>query len=197
VDRFDFAYVRFGGARYGREALARLEASAAGPDAATIRVRIAAVRKLQGPWILDNDMPAPASLAENIRAWPSGARVPETFLRMDWRALPDYPSLPGCIRERDKACDAFLLDLTGDEKPEIVLVSSTQGPFVIMQETAPGHWEAVAHLPPNLAGCAPLHEALREGNVRVVPPRLHDIEVAGQRLPAQARTHAILRCAAR
>ena len=194
AQKFDFAYLRFGGARYGREALARLEASAAGADAATIRERIAAVRKLQGTWIPSNDMPAPASLAENIRVWPSGARVPDTFLRMDWMVLPDYGSLPSCIQEQGMVCDAFLLDLTGDEKPEIVLVSSTQGPSVVMQETTQGQWQAVARLPSYLAGCAPLHEALRKGDMRAIPPRLHDIEVAGQRLPAQARTDARLLC---
>ena len=194
VERFDFAYLRFGGARYGREALARLETSAAGPGAAAMRARIAAVRKMQGSWTR-HDTPTPTGVAENIHVWPSGTRMPDTFLRMDWMALPDLVGLPSCIHEQGQTCDAFLLDLTGDNKPEIVLVSTTRGPSVVMQETEQGHWQAVAQLPFHLAGCGRLHEALRKGDVRAVPPMVHDVEVAGERMPARVPTPPPLRCA--
>jgi hypothetical protein len=50
ADRFDFAFLRFDGERYGRAALDRLEREATGADAALVRRQVAIVRKLKNRW---------------------------------------------------------------------------------------------------------------------------------------------------
>ncbi len=190
ASQFDFAYLRFDGARYGREALARLEAKASGPDAALIRERIAAVRKIRHRWQAEATV-QPAVVAANVRAWPAGVRLPESFLAMDW-ATVDAP-LPECLRLRGIECDAALLDISGDGKAEIVLLGN--GPDgLILQETAQGRWELAASLPMRATMCPPLREALRRGELRAVAPRLQDIEIGGQRVTPRAQPGQPLAC---
>jgi hypothetical protein len=178
---FDFAYLRFSGKRFGEAALAQLEAGAHGPDAALVRERIAAVRKMKGPWENSNDGDAlpPAVLAVNLHAWPGGTRLPQRFLATAWR--PVSPFVPDCLRQAGATCDAYLLDLSGDGKAEILVVAPVSGWSVVAQEDARGEWRLVARL--HLPGerCVQLREAMRWGGMRTAAPALADIEIGGQR----------------
>jgi hypothetical protein len=80
-----------------------------------------------------------------------------------------------------------LLDLTGDGKPEIVLVGAARGPSTVMGENAKGQWQVVATLPYDTGGCGLLRDALVAGNVRAVPRALGDIEIGGQRVQVSER----------
>jgi hypothetical protein len=183
--KFDFAYLRFEGLRFGRAALARLDATATGPNAASIRERIAAARNLQGrPARTDPGLPA-QDIARNVHVWPKGAHLPASFVAA--KINVDGPVVPACLRESGQACDAILLDLTGDGKPEIVLLSATAGPSAVMQESEKGQWQAIAWLPYEIAGCGTLRDALVAGEVRAVPSATTDIEIGGQRLPLRGR----------
>lgn len=183
--RFDFAYLRFSGQRFGRAALAHLDATATGPDAAVIRARIAAARSLQArPERTSPELPA-QDIAKNVHVWPQGARLPDSFVA---KAISvDGAVVPACLREPGQGCDAALLDLTGDGKPEIVLLSATAGPSAVMQENDKGQWQAIAWLPFEISGCGTLRDALVAGKVRAVPAAMNDIEIGGERLPLRAR----------
>lgn len=182
VARFDFAWLRFHGQRFGQEALARLDASASGPDAALLRQRIADVRKLK----FANMPPAEPTEAfapgANIRTWPAGAQLPESFLREDWRNVPSAPDFPDCLRRAGKHCDAVMLDVTGDGKPEVLLMG--EEPFSgggVFGEDGQGRWTLLGTVPMEWAGC-PMGEALKAGDVRALPPALNDVQIAGQRV---------------
>ncbi len=184
--KFDVGYLHFDAGRYGRAALVRLEAEAP-PQAAILRPRIAAVRK-QVYRHHDKALRDPPVLAENLRAWPAGTRLPDSFMKMDWSQVGD--ELPDCLRRRGGMCEAFLLDLGASEAPEVVLLGQAME-NAVLHETSDGAWRVVGTLPPRLANCAPLQQALREGRFRAVPPAWGDIEIAGQRLPVR-QPHALL-----
>ncbi|MBQ5946547.1 DUF4153 domain-containing protein [Massilia sp. ST3] len=190
VAAFDFAYLRFHGGRYGREALDRLEAQAAGPDAALLRARIAAVRTMRSAHDALRD---PVSLAANLRVWPAGAHLPASFLAMDWLKAKDLGAMPECLRRPGVRCDAFLVDIDSDGGAEVLLIDERWPKSALMDETAPGAWRVAAQLAPAPL-CEPLRQALREGKVRTLPPLLADLEIAGQRVPLQRSSSGAAPC---
>jgi hypothetical protein len=117
--------------------------------------------------------------------WPKGARLPASFVAPSISI--DGAVVPACLREAGQPCDAVLLDLTGDGKPEIVLLSATAGPSAVMAEDDKGQWQAIAWLPYETSGCSTLRDALVAGKVRAVPSAMNDIEIGGQRLPLRGR----------
>lgn len=182
VDKFDFAWLRFDGQRYGLDALARLDAGASGPNAALLRQRIAAARALKYRFATDAEPAAPVDVAANIRVWPKGAKLPENFLHEQWRHQAARRGYPACLWETRQLCDAVMLDLTGDGKQQILLVG--EKPFSgggVFSEDDDGHWRLVGIMPEEMAGCS-LQQALQAGNLEVLAPTLNDVRVAGQRI---------------
>jgi len=178
---FDYAYLRFHGGRYGREALDRLEAQAAGPDAALVRSRIAAVRAMRSPY---DHRREPADRARNLHPWPQGTRLPPSFLAMEWLKAKDVPGLPGCLHRPGLRCDAFLIDFDNDGKPEVLLLGDEWPGSAILREASPGQWRVEANLGPRPL-CPPLRQALREGKGGILPARMADLEIAGRRFAVQ------------
>jgi hypothetical protein len=180
ADQFDFVYLRFGGARFGRAALARIDASIQGKDAPLVHQRIAAVRKMRGRW--DQLVDALPNLEQNIRVWPKGARLPESFLHMDIADLRRMSRAPRCLREPGKTCDGFLLDLNHDGKPEIVLLSNSTDyeESVVLSENTLGHWQVIgfAQIRPG----QDMHKGIVAGAIRALPPVIDDLDIAGQRI---------------
>lgn len=181
--KFDFAYLRFSGQRFGMHALAQLEAGAHGADAALVRSRIAAVRKMQSPWQPHEAGLPPLDLAANLRVRPEGARLPEGFLETDWSAMPGSPySDARCLREAGRRCNAYLLDLDGDGKPEVLAVDAISGDAIVAQEGAGGRWRIAANVGLQGASCAETSAILQDqGLPRAVPPRWADIALGGRR----------------
>lgn len=181
--QFDVGYLHFEGARYGRAALARLDAQTQRADAAQLRSRIAAVRKLRfrHEQHLLNDAP---KLADNLRVWPAGARLPDSFRQMDWLGQAGTPHMPGCLLRRADTCDALLLDLNGDARPEVLLFGDKFWEAAFATEESAGRWRIAGTLT-GLA-CPAWKQALREGKVRTLPSAWNDLEVAGRRIPVEA-----------
>ncbi len=179
--QFDIGYLHFDGARYGRAALARLEADAGRPAAAELRRRIAAVRKLQNRYQLARLGDAPR-LADNLRVWPLGARLPDSFLAMDWPAQENMPFLPDCLLRGGQTCDALVLDLNGDAREDVLLFGAMRWSTVLAREDGSERWRVVGTYAADMA-CAGGQPALREGKARVLPPAWQDLEVAGRRFP--------------
>jgi hypothetical protein len=181
-DAFDFAFLRFDGARFGRAALDRLERMPL-PEADAVRRRIAAVRRMVNPWDHNEVAPRPLELAANLHMHPDGARLPDTFLRTDWATRQPSYLYPACLRDVGKACDVFLLDVTGDGKPEVLLFErpAAHEASLVLQEDAQGGWSALATVSLPSMPCHDVAAALAAGKVDVTTPALADVLVGGVR----------------
>jgi len=181
-DAFDFAFLRFDGERFGRAALDRLERMPV-PDADAVRRRVAAVRRMVNRWDSKEAAPRPRELAANLHMHPDGARLPDTFLRTDWAGRQPSYRYPACLREVGHACDVFLLDVTGDGKPEVLLFERWSAPQagLVLQEDAQGGWSALATISVPNMHCPDANAALAAGKVDVTTPELADVLVGGVR----------------
>jgi hypothetical protein len=183
VQRFDFVFLRFDGARFGRAALDRLDAQAAGPDQALVRQRIAGVRKLDNKWEGNQLNKEAPNLAANLRMHPAGTALPASLLRTNFADGPEHWRLPECLVEARKICDVVQLDITGAGKPDLILLPTDNrynGDARVLSEVAPGQWRVVGSF--TAAHCGPVHEALLAGAARSVESSLRDIDVGGLRL---------------
>ncbi|WP_296945440.1 DUF4153 domain-containing protein [uncultured Massilia sp.] len=185
VDRFDFAWLRFDGARFGRAALDRLEREAgskpAGPDAARLRARIAAARKLASRWDARAPVPLPApDLLANLRVRGAQA-LPAGLLDTDWASKPSAYLYPACLRAAGRQCDAVVLDLGNGGRPAVLLVDGDDARAVVLGADAQGRWDLLGTVAFDPAPCADLLAGLAAGQVRSVAPVLQDIEVGGIR----------------
>lgn len=179
ADKFDFVYLRFDGQRFGQEALKRLAATASGKDADIVRARIAAVQKMRWPWETENTLLKPTALAANLRVRPQGTQLPESFLRTDWSVSSGSVYYPDCLRQTGKHCDAYLLDVSGDGKPEVFIIEMNGGESYVTQENAKGQWQVIALA--NVVGCNHSGKLAADELPRAVTPALPDIELAGVR----------------
>jgi len=190
AERFDFAFLRFDGERYGRAALDRIEREAAGAQAALVRRRIAIVRNMKSRWNRVAPAASPADLGANLILRQQGMKLPESFLRTDWALKDDVFLYPDCLREPGKRCDAFLVDVTGEGKPEVFLstrneVATAVPNTVVLAEDAQGQWTALARVALPQVDCQALREDLAAGKVAAAPPALADIEIGGARARLQ------------
>jgi len=182
ADKFDFAFLRFDGARFGRAALDRLEREATGADAAVLRTRIAEARAMHYRGETAPKVPAtPLDLAANLRVRSPDAPLPAAFLRTDWAAKPRAYQYPECLHSRGVPCDVYVLDLNGDGRPEVLVVGNRGMRSVVMGEDAQGQWSALATVAFETAPCDSLLRGMAAGQVRAVAPALSDIEVGGMR----------------
>jgi hypothetical protein len=189
ADQFDYAFLRFHGARYGMDALQSLAANGAGQQAALVRSRAASAlrQRYEDPGTVS--AAAAADIAANLSVWPRGAELPASFLQQDWAAARLPAMTPGCLRRAGSKCDAIVLDADGDGQQEVLLVGATRGDGSALLEEGDGGWRVIARPPLQLAGCAAVLDRLRAGEFSLAPQRLRDIEVGGQRLaltPADA-----------
>ena len=177
--QLDVAYLWQHGARYGRAALARLQGSTTGPDAAWLQTELARLRQ-----------PAPdtgvTNMAGQLRVWPTGATLPASFVQTDWRRTQQWARLPQCMRSQNAVCDAFVLDLGGDTRPEVVVVGAEGDGGAVLHQDAGGAWGLAASLPVLLGDCTSLFNAMRAGRLRAAPPVLADLEINGRRIPLQS-----------
>jgi hypothetical protein len=181
AEKFDFAYLRFDGARYGRAALERLKTTEQGALAADIRRRAVAALEQKNRWQAVRVPPTPEELAAKLTVYPSGHALPASFLAQRWSELERSSSLPPCLTAADAAakCDVVIADFDGDDRDDIVILGSWRA--IVMAEDGHGGWRIAGELqgPTN---CAPVKAALLAGRFAVVLRPWRDVEVAGRRL---------------
>jgi hypothetical protein len=183
ADKFDFAYLRFQGARYGMEALERLKASAHGPGADVVKRRAAQALAQKYRWEQPAVEVTPEQRAGNITVYPATGTLPETFLRQNWAAnQPQLWLVPRCLVEEAAKCEAYLLDLDGDGTDEIVVLDLSRPAIArTFKQTADGAWRDIGGLS-CLVGCDKVRAAFRNGELKLVPTDWRDIEAGGVRL---------------
>jgi hypothetical protein len=117
--------------------------------------------------------------------------LPSSFLKEAWAASNMSWELPHCLTMARQVCDAYLIDVDGDGKAEVLLVGTEREVGAgILKEGSDGRWFLLARLPDMLPGCQQLRDGLRAGTYRTIPPRLQDLEIAGVRIPVQERNTA-------
>jgi hypothetical protein len=180
-DKFDFDYLHAHGARYGRAALEQLQAAGGADGQIRDRAGRALARKAR-----PGQPPVPASQAEvaaNITVWPRHAGLPTSFRQQNWSDKQQRWQLPPCLRQAGMPCDAVLLDIDRDGRPEVLLLpAESQSAPVLLGEGGGGGWSVLGRLPGELNSCASLRRQLLDGTYGLVPARVHDLEIGGQRM---------------
>ena len=181
ADNFDFAWLRFEGARFGRAALERIGRTASGADAALVQRQVAAARKLEEHWQGTPRPPAPkaAELAANLRV--HGGALPASFLQTDWALSDAAYELPDCLRRAGPTCDAVVFDLDGDGRVEVLVSGGSAAQPVVVGADARGTWRLLGRLAFDDLSCKQLEQALAAARVRAIAPRVNDVEVGGVR----------------
>jgi len=174
AERFDFAFLRFDGGRYGRDALNRLKSSSEPKVAASA----AAAAKRASPYEPPKDTPVNVQNAELLakaEVYPKGSALPASFVAFVKR--PDAFSIQ-CAPFN--ACLSLLKDIDGDGAPEVLLANEAL--VAIYREASPGVWEEYGyfHLP---SGCGlDVRKAFSANDVTRRKAQLPDIEIGGRKL---------------
>jgi hypothetical protein len=182
---FDFRFLRFGGARYGREALQSFRASANLPDAAYIAWQVDRVLALKGR---RETVPAtPDDIAQNLTVYPTGRALPESFLQQDWAGSVTRDA-PRCLTTRgEPRCEATMLDLDGDGAPEILVRDYWQSRVVVFKSDADRAWRVAGTLSEQIT-CSDTWSRLRDGEFERRPAAWPDLQVGDIRLRLEVRT---------
>jgi len=98
----------------------------------------------------------------------------------DWSQVMGAPP---CLITASQGCEAFFLDLNGDHRPEILLVTGNETRWwaAVMEQDAGGGWRQAGQL---TSGCGATLSDLRAGQLSVLAalPGWGDLQVAGARL---------------
>lgn len=185
VEKFDFNYLRFDGARYGNEALQKFKVAKTGSDAALLNKRANEALQKKNKWDGENKtiFADSAARAANITIWPEGKTLPAGFIDQDWAEFEKNHRFPQCLLQQDAKCDAYLIDFNADGKTEILMKNTKNyDQSVVLGLAADGRWRpqgTVSDIDPR---CKELLEALRGGNYQWVDPLFKDMQIAGKRL---------------
>jgi len=179
ANAFDYDYLRREGGRWGRNALNAL--ASAGSN---LTIRKMAKAALSGTPVAAAGPAAKADLSRTITVYPAGAALPASFLGQDWSHSDDVV-LP-CLTLASARCDAFLADVYGDSRSEIILTDGDSSSYVaatIYAWQPSGKWKAIGTFN---GSCPGMVEALRAGKMQVVAPELRDVAIDGIRLRPMA-----------
>ena len=179
-DKFDYAYLRFGSGRYGRQALDTLQHLEAGTNAAEIRRRAAqaAVQTNQFTVI----PPTTAQVAAHIMVYPRDRSLPPSFLQEDWSNSPQRFMLPTCLFNAAQNCEAFLVEPGGNGGDEIILAEGAGSRrAVLFKPDSAGTWQLVGTLPWQMS-CESVRDKLRSGQFTLEPSPMPELAVGDLRL---------------
>ena len=182
--KFDFAYLRREGGRYGLDALNQLTIS--GHDA-VFRAR---ARDAANITPLYARTAVAADIGARITVWPRGQKLPAGFAATDWSKVPAYERA-GCMNSADTGgCDAVLADMDGDGKPEILMFSAKEWGIHVFRDSGKGWVVAGQMRQPDK--CPAFLDALRKGKFDLAAPEpaWKELRVGGTRL-AMTRPYVV------
>lgn len=192
AEKFDYAYLRFEGGRYGREALEQMQNRTDGNDAKIMREKSRHVLQIKNRWERDKINPEKIDLRAQLEVWPKGADLPASFLQQDWSTLEARASIP-CIDKTTGICDAYLIDVTHDAEAEILLIGRERNiGSVILAKNAQGKWASLGSLSAEVAGCERLRQQLQAGNFHAIKAPVDSIQIGEQHITVyQARQERV------
>jgi hypothetical protein len=187
ADKFDYDYLKFEGARYGRAALERLQ-SATGADAVLKRAGATAALRKEHRWQKAGEAAlSGAEIALNLTVWPKGASLPKGFSDAGWGRLHAAGAdVPLCLYQQGAHCDAVVTDMTGDGQPDVLVIGTAPHIGSSLLALRDGTWMVAGRLPYTLSGCESLLGKLKAGRVTTVAKALPDLEVDGVRIPVES-----------
>jgi len=187
--KFDYDYLRFEGERYGWNALRMLKDYQQGADAKLIRERSAETLAKHNQWEKERPVASPNDLATNIAVWPKGMSLPDSLLNQKFDPKKQRWTIPDCLLFADRKCDAYLIDVDGDGKQEVLFLAAyAYNNNVVMMEKSGSGWEIAGNLPSLAGRCGQeIRQRLATGDYRLAPPLIQDIEVGGHRLQITPR----------
>jgi len=170
-EKFDYAFLRFDGQRYGREALLTLKSK--GGEVGK-RASEALARDKNERWI-DRRKPE-AMTAAAIDVWPKGRTLPGSFLTASLENAGG--DRPVCTTAR--RCDAAFVDLNRDGREEILL---TQWGRAFAYTVSPDDkWTgAGTYAIGECTDGSDIAKLFRDGPLKASAPRWDDLEIAGRR----------------
>jgi len=179
--RFDFAALKFDGARWGADGLAELSRMGEDhPDAAAIRA--AATRALTlSNWYGPPPLPPLTTemVARRVDVYPSGRVLPAAFLDAAIWGLQGG-GLPACLQSDTSKCTAFFVTLQPGVPEALVIFGNVgSGIFPVFEQDRGGKWRKTAQAlwPMN---CAGFRQALEHGDVVTQPHTRPDLAIGGQ-----------------
>jgi hypothetical protein len=167
---FDYAFLRFRSARFGREALAKLAAST---DAAVSEPAKKA-QKLTSPYLADALIKSGEAPFSHAKVYPAGAVLPESFKVQAWTR--ENPGVEDCFFG-GAVCTVYLRDIDGDGRAEVLTDAWSLTVFV---QGSDGVWAAVGTY--DNINCDGVKAALQAGEGAAAKQRLPDLQVGPQRL---------------
>lgn len=172
-EAFDYQFLANGAVRYGREALKSLAGDKSNPRAQAIAERAEAALKGQPTTPVEQEIPQKDYMAKIPTV---GGVLPETFTTQDWSRSPEPPKTCAYY-----PCIAYFLDIDGDGQKEVLLKTTARfNVYQFVQE----RWKFAGHY--DLLQCGTdLSNFLERGALQVVPPKIGEINVNGQRLRLQ------------
>lgn len=184
AEKIDVAYLRYDAARYGTDALAAMNTQKNRAKDKDFHEKVeAALAENDGERGRLHFMPEPTpDLTETLKVWPKSAKLPASYLRIPPKHW-DNSDNPLCLSHADERCDVFFLDVTGDGKDEMIVLSlGTDGRSAVLQETPDGKWKSIGEFFYRIASCKWVRDAVRAGSLKAIPPLRRDIEIAGRRV---------------
>lgn len=180
-DKFDFNFLRFGSARFGKEALERLSTKPEGPNAMRIADKATRARTSSSPYgsyvALADQPPATAETRRaNVTVIRAGTLpLPADFLQQDWNNATGNGSLPACLTKATGKCEALVVDLKADGGTGVIIL--TTGIARVFARNAQGSWESVGSL--SNAACSGVLDSLRNGTFELAPSTYRNIMING------------------
>jgi hypothetical protein len=160
ADDFDYEFLRFDSGRFGRKALDRLKAN---PDAVVAqRAKVAGALEYR----TGNGRRSPTVAHPRISFYPKGIQPPPGFL-----ALYAQETSNDCLLG-NLECEARLLDVTGDARPEVLLSNGWE--IEVYGRGVDGAWRKLGGFRTE-CGEVDIHGALRDGTLGLAPPMVQDL----------------------
>jgi hypothetical protein len=189
VSNFDFAYLKFQGKRFGSDALNRLVFDKDHPEATEIGKKIAIVMAQKNMHDKNPQLaPTPIDLAANLKVYPIGGALPDSFIKQEWKGKTNSWELPDCLFKRNATCDVIRIDFDGDGIDELLVMTSnthSTRPSVFKQQNDQS-WTHLGLLADNPKLCDEQLNRLKTGQFKLSAPINKDIEINGQRYMIRA-----------
>ncbi|MDP5008645.1 MAG: hypothetical protein NWQ13_06610, partial [Glaciimonas sp.] len=109
-------------------------------------------------------------------------QLPASFLSENWIDNERKWALPRCLTFGNIKCDAYLINLNDSEKSDILLIETESVTNALMVLGENGHWGKVGSVPNAFATCPSLRKKLQAGDYNIIPARIKNLEIAGQRI---------------
>jgi len=178
AEKFDFAALKFDGARWGAAALTELKQLKEGPDAAAISAKAAWALALTNRYQADAPPPTVTDFAERVVVLPEGRKLPAAFYDANNGPLTKG-ARPVCFQPAQQKCVARFINLRPGEADAILFLDRYSGR--LFEQDGDGQWHQSGYL----AGafqCARVAHDLEQGEFSLEAHGWPDLVAGDQRV---------------